>query len=64
MVQSWAFLLGHLTICLIFKLMPQNSPEHKTTFGLLLLAYQGFVTIVCSYADFVDLQKLNLGSPS
>jgi hypothetical protein len=29
-----------------------------------LLAYQGFVTIVCSYADFVDLQKLNLGSPS
>jgi hypothetical protein len=54
MEQSWAFVLGHLTICPIFESVLQNSPEQKTTFGLLLLTYQGFVTIVCSCADFVD----------
>jgi hypothetical protein len=40
MMQSWAFVSGHLTICLIFESMLQNSPEQKTTFGLLLLTFK------------------------
>jgi hypothetical protein len=47
MMQSWALVLGHLSICLIFESMLQNSPEQKATFGLLLLTYEGFVTIAC-----------------